>query len=291
MKMKIAMKAVYRKYQMDLNQTVVQEKSFNESINNSTMLQVQLSKKNWLSALPTFHNSYTSEKIYPILEKLETILESFKVDVNKNWKTAVKFMANNIHGSKQAALKKLDGSKLWSKTVKEEIVNAIDSTAVATNWNKKKNDLVFKGQENLENLTKFFADFNLVMRKLNVVDGKLMASEFQAKLPLNFQSMVYDAKMYNQNLEDSAEEVFKQLCFHLNNPAYKAQRTFPEKKKEFGKRFEKTEKTGDKPKKQEKVDKQHLKCDSCGRTGHIKEDCFSKCAICSKSGHNSKNCS
>jgi hypothetical protein len=150
------------------------------------MLQVQSSKKDWLSALPTFHNSHTSEKIYPILEKLETILESFEVDVDKNWKTAVKFMANNIHGSKQAALKKLDGSKFWSKTVKEEIVNAIDPTAVATNWNKKKNDLVFKGQENLENLTKFFADFNLIMRKLNVVDGKLMASEFQAKFPLNF---------------------------------------------------------------------------------------------------------
>jgi hypothetical protein len=43
---------------------------------------------------------------------LKTILESFKVDVNKNWKTAVKFMANNIHGSKQAALKKLNKSKL-----------------------------------------------------------------------------------------------------------------------------------------------------------------------------------
>jgi hypothetical protein len=84
MKMKIAIKAVYRKYQMDLNQTVVQEKSFNESINNSTMLQVQSSKKDWLSALPTFHNSHTSEKIYPILEKLETILESFEVDVDKN---------------------------------------------------------------------------------------------------------------------------------------------------------------------------------------------------------------
>jgi hypothetical protein len=39
MKMKIAIKAVYKKYQMDLNQTVVQERSFSEFINNSTMLQ------------------------------------------------------------------------------------------------------------------------------------------------------------------------------------------------------------------------------------------------------------
>jgi hypothetical protein len=68
---------------------------------------------------------------------------------------------------------------------------------------------VFKSQENLENFTKFFADFNLIMRKLNVVNGKLMASKFQAKLSLNFQSMVYDAKMYNQNLEDLAENMFK----------------------------------------------------------------------------------
>jgi argonaute-like protein implicated in RNA metabolism and viral defense len=73
-----------------------------------------------------------NEKIYLILKKLKTILESFKVD-DKNWKTAVKFMANNIHGSKQAALKKLDESKFWSKTVKKEIVNAIDPTAVVTN--------------------------------------------------------------------------------------------------------------------------------------------------------------
>jgi hypothetical protein len=34
------MKAVYKKYQKDINQTVVQEKSFNKSINNSTMLQL-----------------------------------------------------------------------------------------------------------------------------------------------------------------------------------------------------------------------------------------------------------
>jgi hypothetical protein len=39
------------------------------------------------------------------------------------------------------------------------------------------------------------------------------------------------------------------------------------------------------------VDKQHLNCDSCGKRGYIKEDCFSKCFICSKSEHNSKNCS
>jgi hypothetical protein len=63
MKMKIAIKVVYKKYQMDLNQTVVQERSFNESINNSTMLQVQSSKKDWLSALPAFNNSHTSERI------------------------------------------------------------------------------------------------------------------------------------------------------------------------------------------------------------------------------------
>jgi hypothetical protein len=112
MKMKIAIKAVYKKYQMDLNQTVVQERSFSESINNSTMLQVQSSKKDWLSALPAFNNSHTSERIYPLLDKLETILDSFEVDVDRNWKTAVKFMGSNLYGSKQAALKNLDGFKL-----------------------------------------------------------------------------------------------------------------------------------------------------------------------------------
>jgi hypothetical protein len=45
MKMKITIKAVYKKYQMDLNQTVVQERSFSKFINNSIMLQVQSSKK------------------------------------------------------------------------------------------------------------------------------------------------------------------------------------------------------------------------------------------------------
>jgi hypothetical protein len=38
--MKIAIKVVYRKYQMDLKQTVVQKKSFNKFINNLIMLQV-----------------------------------------------------------------------------------------------------------------------------------------------------------------------------------------------------------------------------------------------------------
>jgi hypothetical protein len=49
-----------------------------------------------------------------------------------------------------------------------------------------------------------------------------MANKFQTKLSLNFQSMVYDAKIYNQNLKDLAENVFKQLCFYLNNPVYKS---------------------------------------------------------------------
>jgi hypothetical protein len=91
---------------------VVQERSFSEFINNSTMLQVQSSKKDWLSALPAFNNSHTSERIYPLLDKLETILDSFEVDVDRNWKTAVKFMGSNLYGSKQAALKNLDGFKL-----------------------------------------------------------------------------------------------------------------------------------------------------------------------------------
>jgi hypothetical protein len=138
MKMKITIKAVYKKYQMDLNQTVVQEKSFSKSINNSTMLQVQSSKKDWLSALPAFNNAHTSERIYLLLDKLETILDSFEVDVDRNWKTAVKFMGSNLHGSKQAALKNLNGSKLWSKETKEEIVNVLDPIAVATNWNKRR---------------------------------------------------------------------------------------------------------------------------------------------------------
>jgi hypothetical protein len=42
-------------------------------------------------------------------------------------------MTNNIHGSKQAALKKLNETIFWLKTVKEEIVNAINPTVVATN--------------------------------------------------------------------------------------------------------------------------------------------------------------
>jgi hypothetical protein len=74
---------------------------------------------------------------------LKTILDSFEVDVDRNWKIAVKFMRNNLHGSKQAVLKNLNGFKLWSKETKEGIVNAVDSTAVATNWNKKKNELTF----------------------------------------------------------------------------------------------------------------------------------------------------
>jgi hypothetical protein len=74
---------------------------------------------------------------------LETILDSFEVDVDRNWKTAVKFMGSNLHGSKQTTLKNLDKFKLWSKETKEGIVNALDPTAVATNWNKKKNELTF----------------------------------------------------------------------------------------------------------------------------------------------------
>jgi hypothetical protein len=54
-------------------------------------------------------------KEFPLFDKLETILDSFEVDVDRNWKTAVKFMGSNLHGSKQAALKNLDGFKLLSK--------------------------------------------------------------------------------------------------------------------------------------------------------------------------------
>jgi hypothetical protein len=168
----------------------------------------------------------------------------------------------------------------------------LDPTAVATNWNKKKNELTFKGPESLDNLTKFYADFCFIMKKLNVVDGKTLANEFQAKLPVNFQSMIYKTKMFNQGVEDSAEKLFKLLCLHLNDPAYKSENPKnSDKKKDFKRKFEKFEKSDDKQKKQEKGNKTHLKCDSCGKTGHVKEDCFRKCSICSKAGHNSKNCS
>jgi hypothetical protein len=121
---------------------------------------------------------------------------------------------------------------------------------------------------------------------------KTLANKFQAKLPVNFQSMIYKTKMFNQCVEDSAEKLFKLLCLHLNDPAYKSKNPKnSDKKKDFKKKFEKFEKSDDKQKKQEKSDKTHLKCDSCGKTGHIKEDCFSKCSICSKAGHNLKNCS
>jgi broad specificity polyphosphatase/5'/3'-nucleotidase SurE len=131
-------------------------------------MKLETSRKDWLSMLPSISNSQTSDKIFPLLEKMETVLESMDVDIDKNWKPTIKFMTTNLHSSKKDLLKELNENRSWSKQLKEDIVNAIDPTASTTNWNKKKNELIYKGQENVETLTKFYAEFCLIMKKLNL---------------------------------------------------------------------------------------------------------------------------
>jgi hypothetical protein len=58
----------YKRVKMDLNVTTYEKDSSHLSM-NSSVINVNSSKKDWLAMLPTLNNSVTAEKLYPILDK------------------------------------------------------------------------------------------------------------------------------------------------------------------------------------------------------------------------------
>jgi hypothetical protein len=75
---------------------------------------------------------------------------------------------------------------------------------------------VFKGEEFIENFTKFFTEFMLINTKLGFKDDKHSMLEFEAKIPKSFQSVIYQAKMnFPDRKIDTVDSIYKLICVHL----------------------------------------------------------------------------
>jgi hypothetical protein len=83
LKVKMALKAVYKKYQTDLDKTTVMSRPKNIQI-DTLIMKLETSRKDWLLMLPLISNSQTSDKIFLLLKKMKTVLKSMDVDIDKN---------------------------------------------------------------------------------------------------------------------------------------------------------------------------------------------------------------